>query len=267
MLSLGFGVCILSEGVKNSETTAAALATLTSRFDAFMQVSSPSLTPGYRGSVMLESLNGPHDCRTTYFEPHDGRAPVVPAEDLKSISPENALIQHLTPFLQQVFPHRVLVNSETKAWLVVNALHTRFNEKPDVFFCHPACYSPLPEPESFAQESQRRAFGVLTSMHLAEDAFIGDCKCTISNTALGEVVNHLHRLASYLKTRARGFLFDWRNCWLLEVDQFGAVLRRVIIQWDQVKSSVSVCACGMHVCMYAYVYVCACACACLWLCM
>ena len=207
---------------------------------------------------MREILDRPHDGRTAYFEPREGHAPVVPAELLQSITVENALIQHLTPFLQQVFPHRVLVNSETKAWLVVNALHTRFNEKPDVFFCHPAYYTPPLESDSSAQESQRRACGVLTSMHLAEDVFIGDCKCAISNAAFGEVVNHLHRLASHLKTPARGFLFDWRDCWLLEVDQFGAVVRRVIMQWDQVTPSVSVCAC---------VYVRLCICACLWLCM
>ncbi len=228
----------------------AALAALTSRLDSLTKDLSPSESPGHRGSAILKTLNRPQDVRTVYFKPNDGLAPVVPAEQLKAISAENALIQHLTPYLQEVFPRRVLVNSETKAWLVVNALFPRYNLKPDVFFCHPACYSPLPEPECFAQESQRRAFGVLTSMDLAEDAFIGNCVCTISNSAFGEVVNHLHRLASYLKTPARGFLFDWRDCWLLEVDQFGCVVRRVVMRWDQVFIE----------CVCVYMRVCMCVC-------
>ncbi len=201
--------------------------------------SSPSLTPAHRGRLILEELNRPRDLRTVWFgvgSVLEG-LPVVPSAEIRQLSRERELVQHLSPYLQAVFPDRVLVNSESKPWLVVDPQRTKFHEKPDVFFCHAACYTSQDKPSWCQDEPLDRAFGVLTSMRLAEDAFIGDCKCGIQPAAFGEILHHLHRLAASIKCLARGFLFDWHECWLLEVDPHGSVVQRVIMQWDQVSYS------------------------------
>ncbi len=199
------------------------------------QLSSPLPSPGVKGSMMLQELAPVDDPRTRKFESLAGAPAIVPQQYVKKIDVEKRLVQHLTGYLQAVFPSRALVNSETQPWLEVLPGFPKFDLKPDVFFCHPACYTAKDKPEWCEDEPDiHRIFGVLTSMQLVGDVFIGDCKCTINAVAFGECINHLHYIAGRLEGPVKGFLFDWESCWLLEVDPRGSVLQRVILQWAQV---------------------------------
>jgi hypothetical protein len=203
---------------------------------ALGQLHSPSPSPGAKGSLMLQELTKKGDRRTRQFESLAGAPAIVPKPVVKEIDVEKQLVQHLTVYLQDVFPSRVLVNSETHPWLEVLPGFPKFDLKPDVFFCHPACYTPKDKPEWCIDEDIDRRFGVLTSMQLVGDVFIGDCKCHINTVAFGECINHLHYIAKRLEESVKGFLFDWKTCWLLEVDSRGSVLQRVILEWAQVHA-------------------------------
>ena len=207
--------------------------------------SSPTISLAAQGAHMLELLNRADDPRTTRFQSVADGASVVPVEAIRQVKLERQLVQYLTPYLQTLFPTRVLVNSEEYPWLQV-AHERKYDQKPDVFFCHPACTTKKDKNPWCVDEGLDREFGTLTSMKLLDDVFIGDCKCAISAAAFGECVNHLHIIATRLKGPSRGFLFDWQSCWLLEVDTNGSVTQRVTLRWDQVRMFEFVLCCVPH---------------------
>ena len=202
-------------------------------FDEIRPPNSPSLSDAAHGTQLLNLLDRSTDPRTTYFQASVG-ASIVPLENVCPLKPERALVQHLTPFLQAVFPNRVLVNSEEYPWLEVTP-DRKHDQKPDVFFCHRACMTQKNKNTWCEDEALDREFGILTSMKLLEDVFIGDCKCKISAQAFGEIAKHLHVIAAELKAPVKGFLFDWESCWLLEVDPKGSIIQRIVMRWNQVR--------------------------------
>ena len=207
-------------------------------------------TASLRGGQISDSLNKVDDSRTRIFVSEDGQPAIAARGVLKEFdgsTGERDLVAHLWPYFQRIFPERTLVNSEQFRWLVMDPKKPQNNQKPDLFWCHPACYSSKQAPRS---DQTGRVFGVPSDMCLLEDIFIGDCKCDLNTASIGEVVTHLHQIALHISDtlygmdnptapiqQARGMLFDWEKCWLLEVNTHGSVMSRVIVRFDQARFS------------------------------
>jgi hypothetical protein len=127
---------------------------------------------------------------------------------------EHELVALLTRPLEDILDKSVhLVNSEEFRWLQTSE-DTKYNQKPDMFICHPAMYTkqdPWTRATKIKNRSETDKFGKLSDWALRDClAATLEAKLKITNQAIGEAANYGdHILAGdYAPLYAKLVLFD-----------------------------------------------------------
>jgi hypothetical protein len=177
------------------------------------------MTPTQLLKTALESDLGLQDIPT--FQERSGDSILTPEkqQEYSEITFENIFVHRLTPILSELFSENghIVVNSENQPWL-----NTR---KPDLFLCPPWVYSrrqPSPFHLSLGEHPDfcdyEYLYGAISERRLFDSVHILDCKVTATNSAIGEVFQHLQTLNSNSyepQQTSRGMLFCHTGCYLL----------------------------------------------------
>ena len=203
----------------------------------------PEKTPASLGEREKERLLKAG--RMKAFEDKPGQAAVLTEGELReldSCTSEHQVVAFLTSPFEKIFGEKSLcvVNSEEYTWLETSG-DPRYNQKPDLMFCHRAIYTPHDPPQIKDEraENMRREndkFGVLTNWVLRDCiSATGEAKLKIDNEAFGEVINYGAHLCwdsgrDSAPDEARLVLFDKSEFWLVEIVR-GYVFRVTTCGW------------------------------------
>ena len=172
------------------------------------------------------------DGKMKAFKHKPGQAAVLTEDQLhtlESCTSEQEVVAFLTSPFESIFGEMNLcvVNSEEYAWLET-CRDPRYNQKPDLVFCHRAIYTPRDPPRIKGKKvaNMRREndkFGVLTDWVLRDCiGATGEAKLKIDNKAFGEVINYGAHLCMNSgrdspPNEVRLVLFDKVEFWLVEI--------------------------------------------------
>ena len=182
------------------------------------------------GRKILEELSQAGDCRTILFIPDIGGRSIVPdSESFDDVIYESELVQRLFPHLQSLLPEDYLLgNSESVAWLPA-PIAGEPSSKPDMFFCHRACFKSVDVPEENVPYRGKPAHRLLFPA-----VSLGDCKLELSHQAFGELVHHMQLLAACTKANVRGFVIDKTHIRMLEIASTSTVIRHAFCSLREV---------------------------------
>jgi hypothetical protein len=166
------------------------------------------------------------DGKHTTFEGKEGGDPALDQDTLAKLhncTNEHQLVALLTHPLEDIFDDSVcLVNSEKYQWLRTSQSKI-YNQMPDLFLCHEACYTmrkPWKANTNIPERKEDHKFGQITDWSLREClAATFEAKLAINNRSIGEAANYGAHIVSGDRAPplAKIVLFDKTKFFLMTV--------------------------------------------------
>ena len=146
--------------------------------------------------------------------------------DVNTQSGEAAVVKFFTPLFAALFKDKIIINSETIAWLETGGKPM----KPDLFAVPRWAYFAVFDKFSHGDD---RPCGKVMDSRLYDTLYILDCKCTCTNEAFGELIIHMqHQNSAKNPKISRGMLFGKSEFWLATV-QGTELIERTVGKWNQ----------------------------------
>ena len=166
----------------------------------------PIETPASLGAKTLDALHKSALVREIVASNDQTQLPVLNQEafeELATLTNEHQVVAFMTPVFADICRGAEIqvVNSEEYAWLQTMSESKKYNQKPDIIFCHKAIYnSRVPfntDDENLLQlRRDDNIYGVLASWSLRDSIdVVGEAKMRIDNSAFGEVVNYARHIS------------------------------------------------------------------------
>ena len=166
----------------------------------------------------------------TVFGGYEDEPPVLTAVQQLAVDAllnEESVVAYMTPILQPLVAPNVLVNSETVQWLVSP---NGKKKKPDLYSTPVWTYTKRTQNSTNQLLDATRRFGTIEDKRLYDQVQILDCKCSVTDTATGEAIDHMRTVTfkqSGLASGSSGMVFGKRAFSLLRVQDNRLVFRQV----------------------------------------
>jgi hypothetical protein len=208
---------------------------------SFKSPVTPSML-GLEVEQYLHSQNASSD-----FVPIAGRPPIIDTVNnarASSIDEEDRFLDFVIPFVEPIVngvsSGIVMVSSENNQWIphYRHPYRTVFDQKPDLFFCHPINVElklPPPAVLQFNQPLCNRLYGIVPSTSLYQDVIIGDCKVKLETRCFGEAISRGMNIVHITGSELRLVLFFRSGVWLVTMDRVGQVSSRIKMKWTDVS--------------------------------